>query len=87
MNASSVATMALSLLERSVMGALVKGGTPWTSRNAFIIRISRDQQPTRVSLKWDESHQFALVLEVGVEKSAEFKDTPTDCPEYVSLNS
>ena len=81
--ASSVATLTLTLLERSIMGTLLKGVTSLTSRNVFIIRLSRDERPRLVNLNWDSEHQVALVQEVGQGKHAEFKDVPTDCPEYI----
>jgi len=81
--ASSVATLALSMLDRNVMGALVKSGTPWTNRNVIIVRMSREQRPKLVSLNWDASHQVARVHELGLDNPPEFKDFPIDCPEYI----
>ena len=80
--ALSVATMTLSLLERSVMGVLIKTGG-WNNRKVFIARLSREQRPRQVNIKWDASNEGALVQEVGVENPAVFKDAPTDCPEYI----
>ena len=81
--ASSVATLTLTLLERSIMGPLIKGDASWMSRNVFIIRLSREERPRLVNLNWDSSHQVALIQDVGLGKHAEFKDVPTDCPEYM----
>jgi hypothetical protein len=83
---SSVATLALNLLERTIVDQLdteTKGNfTP--SSSIRIIRLSRNECPQRVELHWDLSGKKAVVFKYPKACGTELmiQDTAIDCPEY-----
>ena len=50
---------------------------------ATIIRLSRTQSPTPVSLVWDSKHENALAKKSDSDTDLYIQDSPIDCPEYV----
>jgi len=85
--ASSVATVALSLLEKCLGGLMRKEASQSFRVGALsgmtIIRLSRTQQPMPVDLVWDSRREraAATISESGVDSN--MQDSPIDCPEYL----
>jgi hypothetical protein len=90
--ASSVASVALSMLEKCLndLGLVQKESqrslefqVPALSGTS-IIRLSRTRPPTPVNLVWDASRKSAraVTLESDIE-SSNVQDSPIDCPEYL----
>lgn len=82
--ASSVATVALSLLEKCMNG-LARKETSKASGTATIIRFSRTQRPTRVGLVWDPLREQAQPMKMDSESILNMQDSPIDCPEYLCI--
>ena len=86
--ASSVATVALDLLEKCLNG--LKRDTSHSTKShgdkrVVIVRLSRTQRPTPVDLIWDAGREKALATKSGssLNSNAVLQDSPIDCPEYL----
>lgn len=92
--ASSVASVALSMLEKCLNGlGLVRKESQHSLESQVqelsgttIIRLSRTRPPTPVNLFWDSSRNSAraMMLESN-NKSSNVQDSPIDCPEYLCV--
>ena len=86
--ASSVATMALDLLEKCLNGLIRKEiqrsqSHPCELSGMTIIRLSRTQRPTPVSLVWDARQEQAHAMKMESGINSNMQDSPIDCPEYL----
>ena len=86
--ASSVATVALGLLEKC-LNALLRKETKHCASNisglsgTVVIRSARDQRPKIVNLSWDSQGEAARVTESKSGISSTAQDSPIECPEYI----
>lgn len=86
---SAVATVALDLLENTLLDQLrteTKGKVGLNlSSDLFVIRFSRSECPRRVQLSWDSHHHRAVVRGASDDGdgSEVIRDAPIDCPEYI----
>jgi len=86
---SAVASVALELLERTLLDELrseTRGKVSLTTEDLYLIRLSRTDRPQRVHFSW-EGQNKAVVREHealnGRERARVIRDTPIDCPEYL----
>jgi hypothetical protein len=83
--ASSVATVALGMMEKCLNGLLWKktllASPVHEPSESFVIRLSRIQKPALVDLSWDPRREEACVSESGL--ASYIRDSPIDSPEYL----
>jgi hypothetical protein len=86
---SAVATVALDLLENTLLDQLrteTKGKVGLNvSSDLCVIRFSRSERPRRVQLSWDSHQHRAVVRGASDDRdgSVVIRDAPIDCPEYI----
>jgi hypothetical protein len=85
--ASSVATVALGMVEKCLNGLIWKDRQSATHvhepSESFVIRLSRTQKPALVDLSWDPRREEARVSESESGLASYMRDSPIDSPEYL----
>lgn len=84
---SMVASVALDLLERTILDQLsIESRGKWSVRRSsglWVVRLSRSERPVRVDLRWDSSKVQVFDMSQANDRQGRLQDAPIDCPEYL----